>query len=261
MATISKIKKMKIDGDIYSATVLYDYSFAKTAIEAGIDVIVVGDSVCMSMFGEKTTVPTTMDMMVYHTKAVSNAADKTLIIADLPYGAYISPNQAMENSVKLMKAGASMIKLEGEEKWTIDTVKYLTERGIPVCAHIGLTPQYFHQLGGYKTAGKTDDEQERIFNVAVDLDQAGAEMIVLECIPEHLGNKITKEVKASTMGAGAGRNCDGQVLLMYDLIGLTGGHIKFSKNFLAESDSISNAIKKFSEDVKTRKFPTKDNIY
>ena len=160
-----------------------------------------------------------------------------------------------------MKAGADMIKLEGSQDWVIETVKHLTEYGIPVCAHIGLTPQFYHQIGGNKIMGRQDDEYQRLLTSAKRLDAAGAEMIVLECVPSILSKEITESVNAVTLGAGAGVACDGQVMLMYDLIGLSGKNIKFAKDYLIETNNIKQAITNYTADVKSARFPTEEHSY
>lgn len=261
MFKINQLRKVKETKDKFAALVLYDSSFCKVAVEGGIDLVVVGDSVTMSVFGSKTTITATMDMMIAHTNAVSQAASGIMIVADLPYMSYSNFEDARSNSAKLMKAGADMIKLEGDQVWVIETVRHLTEYGIPVCAHIGLTPQFYHQIGGNKIMGRKNEEYQRILNTAKSLDSAGAEMIVLECIPTALGQEITETIGAVTLGAGAGVNCDGQVILMYDLVGLSGKNIKFAKNYLSETNSILQAVSNYVSDIKSLKFPSAEHSY
>jgi 3-methyl-2-oxobutanoate hydroxymethyltransferase len=184
-----------------------------------------------------------------------------LVISDLPYMSYSDADEALQNAKKLMQAGAGMVKVEGGDVWVADIVRHLVERGIPVCGHIGLTPQYFHQIGAHKVMGRSEREYQDIMNAAKRLDEAGVEMLVLECIPETLGRAITESKGALTLGAGAGRECDGQVMNVYDLIGLTGAHIKFSKDYLGECGSISAAMARFVHDVKSRVFPSDEHVY
>lgn len=261
MFKINNLRKLKFENRKFAAIVLYDYVFSSVAVEGGVDVIVVGDSVAMSLFGSKTTITATMNMMVTHTEAVAKAGSSILVIADMPYMSYSNFNDAKLNAAKLMQAGADMVKIEGQQDWVVETVKELTRYGIPVCAHIGLTPQYYHQIGGNKIMGRTDDSYAEILEAAKKLDYAGAEMIVLECIPHTLGKDITECVKAATLGAGAGIDCDGQVMLIYDLIGLTGKKIKFSKDYLSGTNNIVQAIANYVSDVKTIKFPTEEHMY
>lgn len=175
MFKINQLRKIKGSQDKFAALVLYDTTFCKTAIEGGIDVVVVGDSVAMTVFGSNTTITASMEMMEAHTRAVAKAASGIMVVADLPYMSYSNLNDAMQNAARLMQAGADMVKLEGDQSWVVDTVRHLTQIGIPVCAHIGLTPQYYHQIGGNKIMGRADTEYQRILNAAKDLDSAGAE--------------------------------------------------------------------------------------
>jgi 3-methyl-2-oxobutanoate hydroxymethyltransferase len=261
MATIRKLENKKSTGEKFTSLVLYDHAFCHSAANAAVDVVVVGDSVSMLLFGHDTTVKTTMDMMVYHTEAVASAAKDLLVISDLPYMSYSDGDEALQNAKRLMQAGAGMVKVEGGDAWVSDIVRHLVERGVPVCGHIGLTPQYFHQIGAHKVMGRSGREYKDILNAAKLLDAAGAEMLVLECIPEALGREITESVRALTLGAGAGRDCNGQVMNVYDLIGLSGMHIKFSKNYLGECGSIAAAMERFVEDVKNRAFPSEEHVY
>ena len=261
MFKIKQLRKIKETSNKFAALVLYDNAFCNAAVEGGIDLVVVGDSVVMSVFGSKTTINATMNMMVDHTNAVTQSSNNIMVVADLPYMSYSTFEDARLNSAKLMKAGADMVKLEGDQPWVIETVRHLTEYGIPVCAHIGLTPQFYHQIGGNKIMGRNDTEYQRILTAAKNLDSAGAEMIVLECIPANLGEEITQSINAVTLGAGAGVNCDGQIMLMYDLIGLSGKSIKFAKNYLVETNSIKQAINNYVSDVKSSKFPDEEHSY
>ncbi|RTL13156.1 MAG: 3-methyl-2-oxobutanoate hydroxymethyltransferase [Neisseriaceae bacterium] len=261
MFKIGHLRKIKATKNKFAALVLYDNAFCKTAVEGGIDLVVVGDSVVMSLFGSKTTINATMEMMIAHTEAVAKSSSSIMVVADLPYMSYSNFEDARLNASKLMKAGADMVKLEGDQDWVIETVKHLTEYGIPVCAHIGLTPQFYHQIGGNKIMGRDDKEYQRLLTAAKSLDSAGAEMIVLECIPSTLGKEITETINAITLGAGAGVNCDGQVMLAYDLIGLSGNNIKFAKDYLIETNNIKQAINNYVSDVKSSKFPDEKHSY
>lgn len=261
MVTARKLKSKKSTGEKFTSLVLYDHTFCQSAANAAVDVVVVGDSVSMLLFGHDTTVKTTMDMMVYHTQAVAGAAKDMLVIADLPYMSYSDGEEALQNAKRLMQAGAGMVKVEGGDAWVADIVRHLVERGVPVCGHIGLTPQYFHQIGAHRVMGRSERECQDIMNAARRLDAAGVEMLVLECIPETLGREVTESVTALTLGAGAGRDCDGQVMNVYDLIGLTGAHIKFSKDYLRECGSIPAAMAQFVCEVRNRAFPSDEHVY
>lgn len=261
MFKINQLRKVKSTNNKVAALVLYDKTFCNVAVEGGVDLVVVGDSVVMSIFGDKTTISATMEMMIAHTEAVAKSSSSIMVVADLPYMSYSDFEDARLNASKLMKAGADMVKLEGDQGWVIETVQHLTEYGIPVCAHIGLTPQFYHQIGGNKIMGRDDKEYQRLLTAAKTLDSAGAEMIVLECVPSILGKEITESVNAVTLGAGAGISCDGQVMLAYDLIGLSGGTIKFAKNYLIETNSIKQAINNYVSEVKAAEFPDEEHSY
>lgn len=261
MFKISHLRKIKTTKDKFASLVLYDKTFCNVAVDGGIDLVVVGDSVVMSIFGSKTTINATMEMMIAHTEAVAKSSSSIMVVADLPYMSYGNFEDARLNASRLMRAGADMVKLEGNQDWVIKTVQHLTEYGIPVCGHIGLTPQFYHQIGGNKIMGRDNTEYQQLLAAAKNLDMVGVEMIVLECIPSILGKEITESINAVTLGAGAGPDCDGQVMLAYDLIGLSGETIKFAKNYLTETNSIEQAINNYVSDVKSSKFPDKEHSY
>jgi 3-methyl-2-oxobutanoate hydroxymethyltransferase len=253
---------MKKNREKFSCLVLYDASFAKVANEASVDVIVVGDSVGMSISGYTTTVPVSIETIIYHTNAVKNGNTSALLIGDMPYMSYATKDIALANATKLMQAGAHMIKIEGGSKWILDIIEFLSERDIPVCGHIGLTPQSFYKLGGHKVQGKSSDEAQKLLESALAIQNSGAELLVLECIPKFLGQEVTTKLSIPTMGAGAGPYCDGQVLLLYDLIGISGKKLKFTKNFLEnEVGGIYAAIKNFVTSVKDTTFPGEEHCF
>jgi 3-methyl-2-oxobutanoate hydroxymethyltransferase len=223
--------------------------------QAGIEILLVGDSLGMVIQGDNNTLAVTMDNMVYHGKCVSDVAKNSLIIIDMPFMSYAKPKQALKNAARLVcEGGANMIKLEGGS-WLCETVKLLSERGIPVCSHLGLTPQSVHKLSGYKVQGRSSENAQHILDDALALQDAGADLLILECIPRNLATKITQTVKIPTIGIGAGIDCDGQVLVTYDMLGLFLKSPSFSKNFLKDSNSILEAFKLFASDVKNSKFP------
>ena len=234
----------------------YDASFASLLDEAGVDVLLVGDSLGMVVQGQETTLPVTLDEMIYHTACVARGAKNAFIVSDMPFGtSQISPEKTCEQAVKLMASGAQMVKLEGGVVMR-DTVRFLTSRGIPVCAHIGLTPQSVHQLGGYRVQGKESLAAQRLIEEAVALEQAGAGMLVLEAVPALLAAEISAQLTIPTIGIGAGASCSGQVLVLYDLLDVyPGKKARFVKNYMLGADSISSAIRCYVAEVKNGRFP------
>jgi len=223
-------------------------------------VVLVGDSLGMTVLGYDSTIPVTMEHMIYHVEAVARGNKKSLIIGDLPFMTYATPADAIHNAKRIMQAGAQMIKIEGGE-WLVDTVRMLSERGIPVCAHLGLTPQSVNKFGGYRVQGRTPAEADKILADAKLLADAGADLLLMECIPAALAAQITATINIPTIGIGAGRDTDAQVLVINDILGLTEQPPKFSKNFLLESHDIAGAMQKYVADVKTGIFPGDDNIF
>ena len=259
--TVTTMSKMKQASDKITWLTAYDYSFASLIDNAGVDAILVGDSLGMVMQGHETPIPVTIEDSVYHTQCVARGAKNAMIVGDLPFGSYqVSKEQAYENAVKLMQAGAHTIKLEGGEL-QVETIAFLAERGIAVCAHIGLTPQSVHQLGGFKVQGR-GDAAERLIEDAIAVEKAGAFAVVLEAVPMALAAKITKQLSIPTIGIGAGVDCDGQVLVLQDMIGIYPKKSpKFCKNYMAEADSISGAVEKYVSDVKHGIFPAQEHSF
>jgi len=253
--TVNTFKKMKTEGDKITWLTAYDYSFASLIDNAGVDAILVGDSLGMVMQGHDTPVPVTIDDCVYHTQCVARGVSNAMIVGDLPFGSYqVSKGQAYENAVKLMQAGAHVVKLEGGEL-QIETIKFLTERGIAVCAHVGLTPQSVHALGGFKVQGRGDTAQQLIDD-AIGVEQAGACAVVLEAVPKSLAAEITDKLTIPSIGIGAGKECDGQVLVLQDMIGIYPKRSpKFCKNFMQGASSISGAVEAYVKEVKAGTFP------
>lgn len=249
----------------------YDATFAKLLEGENIDILLVGDSLGMVMQGAETTLNVSMHHMTYHTKCVVAGAPNTFIISDMPIGSYeLDQQAALENAKWLMKSGADMVKFEGGGN-RIKTAAYLVQHGIPVCAHLGFTPQSVNQLGGYKIHGKTDESAQQILQDAIAMSDAGVDFIVLEMVPAALAKKITDAITAKTIGIGAGVDCDGQVLVLQDLLGIYTGPAqkdpdtfkspRFVKNFLKETSSIENAVKGYREAVKNKTFPEPKHSY
>lgn len=259
--TVIQLKKMKQSGDKITVLTAYDYSFANIIEAQGIDAILVGDSLGMVIQGHDSTIPVTVDDIIYHTKAVARACKNTLLIADLPFMSYTSPTQAIKNAARLMQeGGAQMIKLEGGAP-QIETVTQLSHHGVPVCAHLGLQPQSVHKIGGYHVQGRAEDQANSMLNDAIALQNAGADALVLECIPVELGKTISHALEIPTIGIGAGRECDGQVLVLQDMIGISSYTPKFVQNFLQEGRNIPEAISAFKDAVKNGNFPTDEQCF
>ncbi len=258
--TVSTLRAMKNRGEKFVTVALYDAPMAAMAQRTGVEVLLVGDSLGMTVLGYDSTIPVTMEQMIYHIEAVARGNSLSFKMGDLPFMTYATPEQALENAARVMRAGANMVKIEGGE-WLAETVGKLTERGIPVCAHLGLTPQSVNILGGFRVQGKNEDQANKILNDAKILDQAGADLLVLECVPSALAKKITEAVSMPTIGIGAGRDTDAQVLVINDILGLTPKPPKFSKNFLVEAGDIPNALLKYADDVKNGTFPSDNHIF
>ena len=259
MITINDLQNLKKRNEKITVLTAYDASFTKHIEQAGVEVILVGDSLGMVVQGHDTTVPVTVDDMVYHTKMVSRARENALLIADLPYHSYLNKEDALNNAKRLMQeAGADMVKFEGGGQF-VAIAEHLIKNDIPVCGHLGLLPQSVIELGGYKVQGREQSAAEIIVQDALALKSAGVEIIVLECIPQQLAARISEEVDILTIGIGAGLDCSGQVLVLYDLLGITPGkRPKFSKDFLAELKediSVTSAIEAYVKAVKSLAFP------
>lgn len=249
----------------------YDATFAKLMELAGIDILLVGDSLGMVLQGADNTLNVSMHHMTYHTKSVAAGAPNTLIIADMPIGSYEHDNEAAyKNAEWLIRSGAHMVKFEGGGS-KVDTARYLVEHGIPVCAHLGFTPQSVNQLGGYKIQGKTNESAAQILKDAMEMAHAGVSFIVLEMVPAALAKNITESISAPTIGIGAGANCSGQVLVIQDLLGVYNGPAnkkpsefkspRFVHNFLTEADSIQDAVEAYIKAVKDQSFPAEEHSY
>lgn len=256
--TTLSLRKLKESNGKFSCVTAYDATFAKLASDAGIDVLLVGDSLGMVLQGQDSTLPVSIDDMVYHTQCVSRGAQSPLIMADMPFNTLNSLHDTLNYGGQLMQAGAHIIKLEGGE-WLAEYIEALSDRGIPVCAHLGLTPQSVNKLGGYRVQGKEAEKANAMINTARALEEAGADMILLECVPTSLAELITKKVSVPVIGIGAGNVTDGQVLVMHDLLGITSGHKpKFVKNFMQGADSVQQAFEHYDQAVKSGEFPSAD---
>lgn len=256
------LAKMRAAGEKIAVLTSYDASFARLSDEAGVEVLLVGDSLGMVLQGHDSTLPVSIDDMAYHTRAVARGSQRSLIITDMPFGSFQeSPQRAFRNAVTLMAAGAQMVKLEGGVSMA-ETTRFLTERGIPVCAHVGLTPQSVHQLGGYRIQGKDDSGAARLIADALAQQDAGASLIVLEAIPATLAAEATRQLAIPTIGIGAGKECSGQVLVVHDMLNISSGKkARFVKNFMDGQTSIAAAIAAYVAAVKDGSFPAPEHCY
>lgn len=253
--TVTTLRKMKQEQEKIVMLTAYDASFGRVLDEQGVDVILIGDSLGMVIQGHPTTIPVTMEDMIYHTRTVAAVAQTALVLADLPFMSYTSPEMALRNCARLMQeSNAHMVKLEGGAP-QVETVKQLTHHGVPVCAHLGLQPQSVHKLGGYRVQGREEAVAKQMQADALALQDAGADMLLLECVPEALATAITASVEVPVIGIGAGRSCDGQVLVLHDMLGITPRAPRFSLNFMQEGRTIPQAIRAYVEAVKGGNFP------
>ena len=258
--TISSLQAMKAAGDKFAAITVYDYTFAKLIEAADIEVTLVGDSLGNVIQGRDSTIPVTIDEMAYHTEAVKRGNSRSLLMTDMPFMSYATETQALDNAAILMRAGAQMVKLEGGE-WLADSIYKLTERGIPVCGHVGLTPQSVHKLGGYKIQGKEDEAAAQMIMEAKVLEEAGADLLVVECVPSSLGRELSQALSIPVIGIGAGPDTDAQVLVLYDMIGISQRLPKFSRDFLEPASSILQAITTYGAAVRNRQFPASEHCF
>jgi len=259
--TTATLLKMKQQGEKISTITAYDASFAKLFDQAGIHAILIGDSLGMVLQGQDDTLPVSIDDMAYHTSSVRRGVENTLVIADMPFMSYATKEQTFTNAAKLMQAGANMVKIEGGS-WLVDSIKGLVERGIPVCGHLGLTPQSVNVFGGFKVQGRDEEKALDMIEQAKLLEQAGVQLIVLECVPESLGKAITEAVNVPTIGIGAGKYTDGQILVMHDALGISCSYMpKFSRNFLVDTGDIKKAIELYIDEVSNGNFPGPDHTF
>ena len=259
--TSSTLMKFKQEGKKFTAITAYDASFAGAFDSEGVDILLVGDSLGMVLQGHQDTLPVTVADIAYHTACVKRGVSRALLIADMPFMSYATPEQTMQNATILMQAGASMVKVEGGH-WLLDSVKKLTERGIPVCAHLGLTPQSVHVFGGFKIQGRDADNAQRIVDEAIALEAAGAQLLVVECIPASLAKRVTEALTIPVIGIGAGADTDGQILVMHDVLGISSGYIpRFSKNYLKQTGEIRSAVRAYIDEVAQGTFPGEEHTF
>jgi 3-methyl-2-oxobutanoate hydroxymethyltransferase len=260
--SITALQKLRDDGTRIAVLTCYDASFAAALDAAGVDSLLIGDSLGMVLQGHDTTLPVTLGEMAYHTRCVARGSERAFLIADMPFGSYQeSPSQAFRSAAELMAAGAQMVKLEGGAEFA-ETVRFLTARGVPVCAHLGLTPQSVHAFGGYRVQGKGPDAEQRLLEDAVELEAAGAGMVVLEAIPAKLAAQMTQRLRIPTIGIGAGPECSGQVLVLHDMLDVfPGKKARFVRNFMRGASSIHDAIERYVRAVKDGSFPTAEHSF
>ena len=259
--TVPALAEAKRNGQKLVMLTAYDAGFARTFDANGVDLILIGDSLGMVVQGHDSTLPVTVADMVYHTRVVARVLQRALLVADLPFGADATPERALEASLQLLQAGAEMVKIEGAG-FKLDIIRHLVEREIPVCSHLGLTPQSVLRLGGYRVQGRGDAAEQLRADAKAVVD-AGATLVVLECVPTPIATQISAEISAPTIGIGAGPGCDGQVLVMHDFLGLDSGHRrpKFVKDFLAEGGSVAGAVRAYADAVRDGSFPDAEHAY
>ena len=255
--TTRTLRQMKDDGEKIACITAYDAAFAHIIDSADMDVILIGDSVGMVVQGRATTIPVTVDEIIYHTQLVARGTERAMLMADMPFMSYSSPQDCLHNAARMMKeGGAEVVKLEWGEL-EIDMVARLTDCGIPVCAHLGLTPQAIHKYGGYRVQGREVATAQKMKDDAVALEQAGADILLLECVPSRLAAEITSAAGVPVIGIGAGADTDGQILVLYDVLDIAPGkRTRFSKNYMAQAGSIQGAIESYVGEVKSVAFPT-----
>ncbi|GAB2619019.1 3-methyl-2-oxobutanoate hydroxymethyltransferase [Novilysobacter erysipheiresistens] len=260
--TVPMLRAAKLDGRKLAMLTCYDAGFARTIDTAGVELVLVGDSLGMVVQGRDSTLPVTVEDIAYHTACVARGLSRALLVADMPFQADASAERAIDAATRFLQAGAGMVKIEGAGH-KLGVIRHLVEREIPVCGHLGLTPQSVLRLGGYKVQGRDEDAARRLLADAVAVAEAGAEMLVLECVPTPVAAAISAEIDIPTIGIGAGPQCDGQVLVLHDMLGLSSGHRrpKFVKDFLAEGGSVQGAIQAYADAVRDGSFPDAEHSY
>lgn len=259
--TVPKLQAMRDAGEKIAMLTCYDASFAALLDRAGVDVLLIGDSLGNVLQGQTTTLPVSLDDIAYHTACVARAQPRALIVADLPFGTYGTPAYAFASSVRLMRAGAQMVKLEGGE-WLADTVRFLIERSVPVCAHLGLTPQSVHAFGGFKVQGKTEAGAAQLLRDARAMEAAGAQLVLIEAVPGLVAAEVTQMLRVPTIGIGAGVDCSGQVLVLHDMLGIfPGKRPRFVKDFMQGQPNIQAAVEAYVGAVKDGSFPGPEHAF
>ncbi|VAW50186.1 3-methyl-2-oxobutanoate hydroxymethyltransferase [hydrothermal vent metagenome] len=260
--TIRRLAEMKRAKEKIACLTAYDASFSHLLEKSGVDIVLVGDSLGMVIQGKETTLPVSVEDMLYHTQCVAKGLNNALLITDMPFLSFTSEEEAVLNAGLFMKqGGAQMVKLEGGAD-QVNTVSALNKNGIPVCAHLGLQPQYVHKIGGYRVQGRDAGAADKMLADALTMQQAGADLMLLECVPETLASKITQTLDIPVIGIGASVNCDGQILVLYDILDISlGMRPKFSKNFMASASSIEDAIHQYITAVKKSEFPVTEHVF
>jgi len=259
---VSTLRRMKDEKEPIACITAYDASFASLVERAGAELVLVGDSLGMVIQGHDTTVPVTVDDMIYHSRHAARGLSRAFLVADMPFMSYTSPDQALENAVRLMQEGAAMmVKLEGGTS-QVAIVEYLTKHDIPVCAHIGLKPQSVHKIGGFKVQGRDKDQALQMQEDALALQSAGADIVLLECVPNEVGRVVTEALDVPVIGIGAGPDVDGQILVLYDALGITQGRMpRFVKNFMDDASSVPEALLAYVNAVKSRAYPAPEHCF
>ena len=259
---VSTLQDMKQSGEPIACLTAYDASYSVLVDAARTDLVLVGDSLGMVIQGHDTTVPVTVDDIIYHSRAVARGLRRAFLVADMPFMSYTSPEQALDNSVRMMQqGGAMMIKLEGGDD-QVDIVKHLSRHDIPVCAHLGLRPQSVHKLGGFKVQGREPDKAQEMVDAAKRLQDAGADIVLLECVPNEVGQATTKALDVPVIGIGAGPHVDGQILVLYDILDITQGRTpRFVRNFQQGNDSPLAALESYVSAVKDRSYPAPEHCF
>ena len=259
--TTSTLLNLKQQGEKIAAITAYDASFAKMFDEQNVDVMLIGDSLGMVLRGDDDTLAVTIENIAYHTACVRKGTTRAFVVADMPFMSYATTEQSYVNAAKLMAAGASMVKVEGGE-WLIPSISGLVERGIPVCGHLGLTPQSVHVFGGFKVQGRENEQAQKILDAAVKLEQAGIQLLVLECVPSSVSKLISKALSIPVIGIGAGNATDGQILVMHDMFGISANYMpKFSENYLVDNSYMRSAVAAYVDEVKTGRFPGPEHSF
>ena len=259
---VSTLQRMKQEKEPIACITAYDASFGVLVDMAGVDLVLVGDSLGMVIQGHDTTVPVTVDDIVYHCRSVARRLQRPFLVADMPFMSYANPEQALDNAVRLMQeGGAMMIKLEGGES-QVGVVEHLARHDIAVCAHLGLKPQSVHKLGGFKVQGRDSEVAQRMIDAAKRLQDVGADIVLLECVPNELGQAVTAALEIPVIGIGAGPSVDGQIMVLYDLLNITQGRVpKFVRNFMLGHDSPLAAVEAYVQAVKSREYPASEHCF
>lgn len=260
--TLRTLRRYKEQGEKFACVTAYDAGFARRLEEAGVELLLVGDSLGMVVQGREDTLAVSLDEMVYHTQMVRRGSAAALVMADMPFLSHSAPEQALRNAARLIKeGGAHVVKIEANQTM-LPTVEHLASQGVPVCGHLGLLPQWVNKIGGYRVQGREPEQGEAILRDAVAMERAGADLLLLECVPRELARQVAEKVSVPVIGIGAGPDCDAQVLVLYDILGITSGKLpSFVKNFMAEAADIPGALAAYVEQVKDGRFPAPEHTF